>query len=105
VLIFYILSITSVEEADDGNDSYEARAIKRKIARKKAQEIAARAQVSRRNFRLFIIYGKGVRYLIYLFSTVRYQYLQYLVGCRGKYWVPQNGLDQVSVPNSTVNCN
>jgi hypothetical protein len=56
-MIFYILSITSVEEADDGNDSYEARAIKRKIARKKAQEIAARAQVSRRNFCLFLTTG------------------------------------------------
>ncbi len=39
-------SVFLVEEADDGNDSYEARAIKRKIARKKAQEIAARAQVN-----------------------------------------------------------
>lgn len=37
-----------IEEADDGNDSYEARAIKRKIARKKAQEIAARAQEDER---------------------------------------------------------
>jgi hypothetical protein len=36
-----------VEEAEDGNDSYEARAIKRKIARKKAMEIAARAQVNK----------------------------------------------------------
>jgi hypothetical protein len=63
VLIFYIFTIISVEEADDGNDSYEARAIKRKIARKKAQEIAARAQVSKRNFCLFIFFGKVIAYL------------------------------------------
>jgi hypothetical protein len=64
VWIFYIFSIFLVEEADDGNDSYEARAIKRKIARKKAQEIAARAQVSRRNFRLYFICDKGIAHLI-----------------------------------------
>jgi hypothetical protein len=56
-VIFNFFSIISVEEADDGNDSYEARAIKRKIARKKAQEIAARAQVSRRNFCLLLTTG------------------------------------------------
>jgi hypothetical protein len=54
-----MFSIISVEEADDGNDSYEARAIKRKIARKKAQEIAARAQVSTRNFGNFLSVAKG----------------------------------------------
>ncbi len=72
MLIFYILSITSVEEADDGNDSYEARAIKRKIARKKAQEIAARAQVSRRNFHLFVICGNGVAHLFIWYGTSSY---------------------------------
>ncbi len=80
MLIFYIVSITSVEEADDGNDSYEARAIKRKIARKKAQEIAARAQVSRQYFRLFVICGNGVTHLFFWYGTSSYR-------TWGKYWV------------------